>query len=267
MTTVEDRLTAALAARADQVRPEHLRTPELRPSTAARWRRPATYVLAAAAASAAIALPFLVTGNGDRGTTPTPGTDAPLPTAEPEPAGRLLRRAAFDVDGDGIDDQVTIHAVRPRGAGEVRVEVAPGGGGEPVGVQIRGPEIAVRLMAVDGDADGSQEIVVGEYLGERALRMVDLVDGALRPVEVRGGAPLTDAFTREGRVQHWWADADGLHSTRSVDVLAESDHYVPLPAQYAVDLWSWTLVDGELVWQDQGVRCVGPDTTEQPIPC
>jgi hypothetical protein len=265
MTTVEDRLTAALAARADLVQPEHLRAPGLPPPSAARWRRPATYALAAAAAAAAIALPFLVPG--ERSADPAPGTETPSPSEDAAPDGRLLRTALFDVDGDGVDDEVTIHAVRPAAAGEIRVEVAPGGGGDPVWIQLRAPQIDVRLLHVDADADGSEEIVVADYLGVRALRMVDLVGGALQPVELPDGPPLTDAFAREGRVQRWWIDEDGLFSTRSVDVLAVSEHYVPLPEQYAVDFWSWTLADGMLTPSDLGRACVEAEAPQQPFPC
>ena len=69
MSTTETRLVAALAARADQVQPEDLRSAEV-PEVAAPpravtfLRHPAAYAVGIAAAAAAIAAPFVIGGLG-----------------------------------------------------------------------------------------------------------------------------------------------------------------------------------------------------------
>ncbi|WP_151083792.1 hypothetical protein [Nocardioides cynanchi] len=96
-TQIEDRLTAALTARADLVQPEDLRHLTLpAPQSPPAWRRPAVLALVAAAAAAAIAVPVLLKGDHR--------TDRPLPpsTGIPTPVQSL----SGDVDGDGRPDRL-----------------------------------------------------------------------------------------------------------------------------------------------------------------
>jgi hypothetical protein len=263
MSTTEDRLVAALSARADLVQPEHLRPDEAPSPRRQRWPRTATYVVAAAAAVATVALlPVVLDPPADDDhERPTPGP------ASGGPAWPVFREDSFDVDGDGVADPVRIRDPRPGRAGDMLVEVEPSTGGDQVETRMRKPDLAYRLGHVDADGDGDEEILVREYMTPQAIRLLDLVDGALRPVAQPSDPLVTNAFTREGRVQHWWIADDTLYSSRSVDVLAESDHYVPLPEQYAVEVWSWRLVDGALVAEDAGPMCVQRDHPEQPFPC
>ena len=61
MSTLEDRLTAALEARAELVRPEDLRPASPPPVVVPPLRRrPAVYLLAAAACAVIVSVPFLV---------------------------------------------------------------------------------------------------------------------------------------------------------------------------------------------------------------
>ena len=89
MSTTEDRLISALAARADQVQPENLRVPEVpqAPAAVTFLRRPAAYAVGIAAAAAAIAAPLLITGvigglGSDDAPAP-PATNGASPTLEP----------------------------------------------------------------------------------------------------------------------------------------------------------------------------------------
>ena len=119
----EDRLVAALRARADLVRPEDL-TPLVTPEPARSRPRWAAYALAAAAVAAVAAAPFAV--DALRHTSaPEPGpagpSVSPVPSPEPSPSaddspteaaapkGKLhTRRGTADVDGDRQPDAVTM---------------------------------------------------------------------------------------------------------------------------------------------------------------
>ena len=72
-TQLEDRLGAALRARAEQVQPEDLGPVEMPHRGALPWR-PVLLGLAAAAAVAAVVLPF-ATGGPDRGPTGPAGVE------------------------------------------------------------------------------------------------------------------------------------------------------------------------------------------------
>ena len=94
MTTTEDRLTAALNARADLVKPEDLthHHPPAAPRSSSRVPRAVVYGLGAAAAAAAIAAPFVLRGE----TAPSqpepgvrPGLSSPSHTAL-RPGGKKL---------------------------------------------------------------------------------------------------------------------------------------------------------------------------------
>jgi hypothetical protein len=99
MTTTEDRLTTALNARADQVRPEDLtyQSPPATPRSLPRVPRPAVFALIAAAAVAAIAAPFVV-GGPPQQARPQPGHQPGLKSAHPSnlrPEGPTLQVEVF----------------------------------------------------------------------------------------------------------------------------------------------------------------------------
>src|SRR5262249_31164405 len=107
----EDRLTAALKARAELVQPEglqHVTPPE---PASSRWRRPVVVALIAAACLA-VAVPLVRMDKGDDdGPTvhiPMPPTKEVLPQGPftaPEP--KLTDQLTGDVDGDGRPDHIT----------------------------------------------------------------------------------------------------------------------------------------------------------------
>ena len=115
---VEERLDAALHARADQLTPEDL-TPIAVPK-ARRSRRPVLLAAAAAAAvvAAVVAVPLI--GDGSREVRPAP---APKQTSDPTPA-QGTRSLTVDLDGDGRQDRVRLED----GGISVALESGTGGG-------------------------------------------------------------------------------------------------------------------------------------------
>ncbi len=96
-TALEDRLTAALHARAELVQPEDLGHQTLRPATRTPlWRRPAVVALVAAAAVVAVSVPLVLRGD-HTGEHPLPATNG-----IPQPVHAL----SGDVDGDGKPDRL-----------------------------------------------------------------------------------------------------------------------------------------------------------------
>ena len=91
-TGLEDRLTAALHARAELVQPEGIGHAAPQPRTPARhWRRPAVVALVAAAAAAAVAAAGRPRGSPATAVGPLPGSLPPVPGADagrrPQPVG------------------------------------------------------------------------------------------------------------------------------------------------------------------------------------
>ena len=170
-TLMEDRLAAALRARAEQVGPEDLGRLEV-PETSHRSWRPALAVLAAAAAVAAVAVPLATRGSDDAQPAPPATSSTPTPSAVATPFDETSR-AEGDVDGDGADD-----LVRTDGEGLVRVDFADGSRAElqqPMGAAIEGlaevgtPGLAVVLGIDSGD--------------ERPAHVLRWVDGRLVEVD------------------------------------------------------------------------------------
>lgn len=111
-TALEDRLTAALHARADLVQPENLRHETAQPPTPTPiWRRPAVVGLVAAACVVAVVVP-LASRHGHADDQPTVHVPLPVnrellpqgPFSAPEP--KLTHRLTGDVDGDGRPDEI-----------------------------------------------------------------------------------------------------------------------------------------------------------------
>jgi hypothetical protein len=111
-TVIEDRLTAALQARADLVQPEDLRHQSPQPPTPTPiWRRPAVVGLVAAACIVAVVVP-LASRHGHAEDQPT--VHVPLPVNKdvlPQgpfsaPVPKLTDRLTGDVDGDGRPDEI-----------------------------------------------------------------------------------------------------------------------------------------------------------------
>lgn len=124
---IEERLTAALQARADQVTPEDL-TPIAVPK-ARRSRRPV--LLAAAVAAAVVAAVVAVPLLGDQGREIRPAP-APNQTSDPTPTvAQGSRSLTVDMDGDGTKDRVRLkdgglEVVLGNGTAGSGASVAPG---------------------------------------------------------------------------------------------------------------------------------------------
>jgi hypothetical protein len=102
-TQIEDRLTAALHARAELVQPEdlgHHIPPQ--PAPTPLWRRPAVVALVAAAAVVAVAVPVVLRSDHSGHQHPQPVDHAPTPIP------KIKHRLAGDVDGDGKPDQIRV---------------------------------------------------------------------------------------------------------------------------------------------------------------
>ncbi len=236
MSEMEERLKAALAARADQVREEDL-TPLPGPHEhRAWWRTPRHWLPLTAVAAIVIAIPLvaqqLVTSE------PEPGGPAGSPSGRQDgPSGDgasrkprvIVAGTNADIDGDGTEDRVAVENDND----------SPG-----VVVNLRGGSRAVwdapidRLPlalggASDVDGHGGAEVLVETGTQQpRYLVVLTLVaDG-------NGLAVLSDREVRSGRgpegFQHdWWVDDGRLFSTVSVRPVTREDQL------YEVDAIRW----------------------------
>lgn len=281
MTTIEDRLAAALTARAEQIQPEDLRAPDV-PTAGVTWlRHPATYVAAAAACAAVIAAPFLVDLEGD---DPTP---APAPTS---PASETLPpqedvggdwpaefgTTPIDVDGDGVKDKIRVRHEpgKPLVGPRARVEVDLSATGASVfGVIDSFKGFANVAEHVDLDGDGLQELTIyrddTDYRnGAEPFAVLSVVEDRLVEVPapatpVLATGTIVDPDTGRGYSSRTWVDRRGLHSYITTDTYSGVEP-LNLPLVYPVRVTSWSMVDGALVASEVGLECVdvvdGPDS-------
>jgi hypothetical protein len=293
MSTTEDRLIAALAARADQVHPEDLRAPEVPEvaSTVTFLRRPAAYAVGIAAAAAAIAAPLLITGvigglGSDDAPTP-PATNSPSPTLEPQPDiggdWPVTQRSKLDLDGDGTPEQVRVRVDGDEYTAErLRLEAELSSTGDLAFGIVEGGESGYHLTgAIDVDGDGDLEPVV--YLGnsdERAevdLRVLDLVDGQLVELEQRGEPPIQNGPVLDRQVDDrvsmmfqtaWWIADDTLYSSRSTQSYAFRGMSQSVPDPYLADVWAWQRDGDDLVPVVQDQACIGNGALgPEPVAC
>jgi hypothetical protein len=243
-TLIEDRLAAALQARADQVAPEDLRPLEVPETTRRPWR-PVLAGLAAAAAVAAVAVPLARGGADEDQPTPpaTSTTPSPSPSVVASPFVETSR-AEGDVDGDGAAD-----VVRTDEQGMVRIDLADGSRAElqqPLGSSIEGlaelgpPGLAVVLGIDSGD--------------ERPAHVLRWVDGRLEEVQ-----PAGDAWIGSRVGQTFWVEDRVLYT---------GTFQGPLDEQVRVDTRAWGLRDGGLRSNPMGERCWLPSEKEpHPVSC
>ena len=289
MTEMEDRLRAALAARAELVQPEHLAplTPavDVRP----RWQSP--WVLLATAA-----VVLLVLGAVFQGLARDPRSDdvAPRPDEPrvelPEDVGRswerddLSSRARLDLDGDGVEEKVEFLAEKTKDFdGRIRLQtVVSSTGQEAYGIARLGSTIGTTaLEPVDADADGDQELVLLHELdpdvvgGLYAPAIFDLRDGLLVQVAVedpgllmRGTAAVPGSRTDHYdlvRSYEFWMEQGPLFSSRSVDAFARGNMTLLRPERYEVEAREWRLGDdGVLRAGEPFCRVMAPEGQE---PC
>lgn len=268
---VEDRLAAALEARAELVAPEDLRPIEIPP----RGRLPVGVLLLAAAATAAvIAAPFLVEDGsrtapsyGPAG-SPSVGTSQSSesePTDPPEshslPADLLeVARQRADVDGDGRPDQVRVLVDAPTpnepGGGFVEVSLAAGGTGvaeAPFGYL--GPV----EPALDVNGDGRDQVLVGHTPGGDSSRLLVFTwhEDDLVLTTTEGKAPLGSEESGN-YVAGYYTQDRGLFSWSTRDLVGPT---------HTIEEWSWSVDGDRLVPTPVGMSCVrniGPNEPTRP---
>jgi hypothetical protein len=237
-TLTEDRLAAALRARAEQVGPEDLGPLEV-PGTAHRSWRPALAVLAAAAAVVAVTVPLATRGSDDTRPAP-PATVTPSPSVVATPFAETSR-AVGDVDGDGADD-----LVRSDEAGLVRVDLADGSFAE-----LQQPRGATVDGLAEVDTPGLA-IVIGIDSGdERPARVLRWVDGGLEEVPTRD-----DAWIGISSGQTYWVQDR---------ILFTGTFQGSLDKEVRVNAQAWHLLHGQLQSSSMGQWCWLP-SKDQPHP-
>ncbi|WP_134740647.1 hypothetical protein [Nocardioides sp. 503] len=279
MSTIEDRLTRALQARADQVQPEDLRPLEA-PTAEVHWlRRPATYLVAAAACAGIIAAPFVLgVGDGDVHPRPPVGSQAAEPTLPPqEDVGGdwpiEFPTDPVDVDGDSVEDAVRIRQEpgKPLVGPRARIEVDLSASGDTVFGLVESFGVLVNVAdVVDLDGDGDRELTIyrgdsDDSNGPETFAVLALVDGQLveasqpdEPALTTGTVPAEDGRGRDSRV---FVREGALYSYLSVDAFSGGEP-LALPQTYPVEVTRWSLVDGALVPGEPDRQCVDHAATD-----
>lgn len=257
-TSLEERLTAALDARASQVDASDLR-PAPPPEQAGRSRAWMPWTLAAAASIAVvIAIPYGVTQIADDSSSPPPATNTPSPTPpSDESAGwPVIADGAADLNGDGSGDVVRLR-LAPGTDGPLRVEVASRLGTAFTFLPESAP--SYRLEAArDIDDDGGEEVLVS---AGTTLQVFDLVDGELIRLTAPGDPPLVRRIDAEGRSVTWASHAAGLYSIRSTEPMRRGVE------EYVVERWRWGVSGGALVAGPPRVGCVRADAPTKLVEC
>lgn len=289
---LEERLRAALGARAELVRPEDLAplpapVVELRPA----WRSP--WALLATAAVLLLVLGVVVQGIGGR---PRSDQIAPQPDRprldRPVDVGRdwqpddLSEPARLDLDGDGTKETVDFLAEPTADRdGRTRVQTTLSTTGEEAfGLVELGTTVGVTpLPPIDADGDGDQELVLyttpldGGPNEPFEPVVLDLRDGLLvRAVPedagllASGDVPVPGSATDYYdlvRLQTFEVRRGTLVSTRSVNAFARAAGGMTVlrPETYLVDTYTWTLDgDGVLRAGEKGCLVHVPEAT---TPC
>ncbi|MBS2938800.1 hypothetical protein KDN32_13745 [Nocardioides sp. J2M5] len=276
---LEERLRAALSARAELVQPEDLEplaapVVELRPA----WRSP--WVLLATAAVLLLVLGVVAQGIGGRPRSDddlAPQPDAPRVTL-PADVGRDWATglestpARVDLDGDGTKERVRFLA-EDNGTfdGRVRLQTTLSStGDEAYGVADVASTIGlVGEGVIDADGDGDQELVVYDPSLEDGLAGAPLVfdhrDGLLvqavadEPDLLRRGdvqVPGSEtAFYDRYRTYQYWIDGGTLYSGQSRDSFARAGDYSTQLPGTLLDTWAWRLdEDGVLHPEPAGCK-------------
>jgi hypothetical protein len=281
-STIEDRLAAALDARAELVRHEDLRPLEV--PTTPRMGAPAragVLLLAAAAATAAVvATPFVLDGSDGRAPehgpaqTPSAGVSEPSEPSEPEPSkpseasetpvvpadAIVVDRQQADVDGDGRPDRVRLLLDGPSaqdwGVGFVEASLAAGGTAVaevPEGYPGLEP-------AFDLNDDGREQVLLSYTQGGDSAQLLVYTwhDGGLVLAQKEGDAPLGwEEF--EGQMVGYYTDDRGLVSWLRGKSVGGST--------YEVEQWSWAVDGDRLVPTPVASACFDVLTDAQPRPC
>ena len=265
MPELEDRLRAALAARAELVQPEHLAPLAPVHEQRRRWQSP--WVLLATAAAVLLVLGVVLQGmaRDPRSDDVAPRPDEPR-IELPDDVGRdwepddLSSPARLDLDGDGVDEKVEFLAEPSSDySAHTRLQTElTGSGDEAYGLAQLGTTIGITALdPIDADGDGDQELVLyREDLaggpGAPVTPLVfDLRDGLLveaPPVErdllLAGDVAVPGSATTYFDLVHvhaYWIEDGRLFSSRSVSAFARGNMVLLRPETYLADTYEWSL--------------------------
>ena len=270
---IEERLRAALAARAELVQPEDLAPLATVTTLRPRWQAP--WVLLATAAAVLLVLGIVVQGVGGRQRSDdvAPRPDDPQ-VVLPDDVGRdwkaddLSSVARLDLDGDGTEERVRFLSEPTKDFdGRVRLETTISSTGEEAyGIAEPGSTIGVSpLDPIDADGDGDQELVL--YYDDLANGghplVFDLRDGLLvqavaqdPELLARGQVTVPGSETEFYDLVHvhdYWIKDGRLMSSRSRDAYARGPMTLFAPRVSVIDTWEWRLdEDGVLRHSEAG---------------
>jgi len=245
-TALEDRLTAALHARAELVQPDdfdHLTLQPPRP--APLWRRPVVVGLVAAAAVAAVIIPIVL--RSDTSQHPRPSTKLPTP----------VHTLSGDVDGDGKPDRL-------RATGNtlsVRLASDPA---HPLTARV--PHLAGLVGLADTGTPGRGILVAttGTTFNDRNWVAYAVERGRLRVVT----AQISDAGPAFGtRLVAYpshaisWITANGVVLSGALDPAQNGEE------KRAVQVSRYLPRHGRLVQTRVGTWCWDSTTNAVPAPC
>lgn len=270
----EDRIAAALGARADLVTHADLRPLDI-PSPRRRAPRPGVLLLAAAAATVAVGAPFVLTGDdGGDPALPPAGTPTPTPTPSPTPSPSPNKGVDLDslteydeqradVDGDGRPDQVRLLLDdTPEGVqvGVVEVRLAAGGtitADVPIGYssQLEPP--------LDLTGDGRQQVLLPFTQGGDFQRLLVFTwfEDRLVLAEPVGPSGPGLGLDGSGRTDDYYAAEGGLYSWIRGEPVDGS------PSRYTAQTVRWTVEGDRLVSTLEDLLCVDVTQEEPPGPC
>ncbi len=293
---IEERLRAALTARAHQVRTEDLAP--LAPVVAPRPRWQSPWVVLATAAVVLLILGVVFQGLGPdprsdriapRPDTPQP--DAPRVTLPPDigrawTADDVSTPAQVDLDGDGTNETVDFLAEPTKKYdGRIRLQTTLSSTGEEAyGIADLDNTIGTyALEPIDADGDGDQELVLPHENRDDGLAapanplVFDLRDGLLVQAVVEhpellglGNFPVPDSQTEFYglvRSQRYWVAGGHLISSRSRSSFASGNMTTTRPATLVLDSWEWVLDDDGVLHPEPGGCLVEtPRGTTKPCP-
>ena len=289
--TTEDRLRAALAARAELVRPEDLTQMATVVPLRPRWQSPWVLIATAAVVLLVLGVVFRTVGADPRSDRLAPEPDEQVELQLPSDVGRDWKADRYstprrlDLDGDGTREEVTFLSEKTEtGSGRVRIETTLSSTGEETYgvVDLSSNVVVSSLDPIDADDDGDQELVLydGDVAGGPGNPLhpivLDLRDGLLVEVLVDrpellqlGNIPVPDSATpyyELVRSQGYDVRRGTLYSSRSVSSFASTGMTVTRPEELVLDTWRWVLDDdGVLRPEDDG--CVLELITGEWEPC
>jgi hypothetical protein len=250
-TVVEDRLTAALHARAELVQSEDLRRLTLQvPRPTPIWRRPVVVALVAAAAVLAVVVPLATRGHR---------TDVhPLPSDHvPVPSTPLEHSLTGDLDGDGRADRVLV-------SGDTLRFTLAADRAHPMTARVH--DVAGLVGLLDAGTPGRVVVVAtsNKSLTGQSWRAYTVDGGKLHVVPVRtrstGNDPTYDGIAFYPTHSFSWITSDGVLMTGVLDPAQGG-------TQLAVQVSRSVPKGGGLVQQPVGRWCWDTATQNLPAPC